>query len=93
MSAPRWLSEHQAKFAELAEVRVPNAGAMTDDDNEFHSDMTYCRALLTDISFHVYTSRQPAPEWDMELSLRMIEMENTHQVIKNLVAEWQCGSW
>lgn len=93
MSAPRWLSEHQAKFADLPEVRVPKAGALTDSDNEFWSDVFYFRYLLSDIAEQVYCHRMHCEPWPMELSLRMIEMENTHQVIQNLMAEWQCGTW
>ena len=41
--------------------------SMSDDDNDFHSDMMYFRALLNDISELVYATKSANP-FPIELS-------------------------
>jgi len=45
---------------DLPFIVIP-ASPMSDDDNDFHSDMMYFRALLNDISELVYTHKFANP--------------------------------
>lgn len=85
---PSWRADHEAKFADMPQIRVPKAGALTDADNEFWGDIFYFRYLLNDIAEKVYCRRRHCEPWPMELSVRMAEMENIHQAIRGVISEW-----
>lgn len=55
--------------------------AMTDDDVAFHSDITYMRALLGDISDLVYDMRV-APPFPIELSDALADASDKLKAVK-----------